>query len=165
MAALPVTIMDDDEVIIGYDPKKRIPALRLELQVDLSGKTSWVAAKYARMLGASLRAMHQLSEAQVHQHLPWRAHWTLRDLLMHVRSFPALAWLSHQHGSLSTDDTRAAHARLREVMTCEAIAASGAGVRQHILACVQRNDTVALDRVVPAHDGGEVTVLALLTII
>ena len=101
----------------------------------------------------------------MHQHLPWRAHWTLRDLLMHVLSFPALAWLSHQHGSLSTDDMRAAHARLREVMTCEAIAASGAGVRQHILACVQRNDTVAFDRVVPAHDGGEVTVLALLTII
>ena len=165
MTALPVTIMDDDEVIIGYDPKKLIPALRLEVQVDLSGKTSWVAAKYARMLGASLRAMHQLSEAQVQQHLPWRAHWTLRDLLMHVLSFPALAWLSHQHGSMSTDDMRAAHARLREVMTCEAIAASGAGVRQHILACVQRNDTVALDRVVPAHDGGEVTVLALLTII
>ena len=58
MTALPVTIMDDDEVIIGYDPKKLIPALRLEVQVDLSGKTSWVAAKYARMLGASLRAMH-----------------------------------------------------------------------------------------------------------
>ena len=165
MTALPVTIIDDDEVIIGYDPKKLIPALRLEVQVDLSGKTRWVAAKYDRMLGACLRAMQQLSEAQVQQHLPWRAHWTLRDLMMHVLSFPALAWLSHQHGSMSTDDMRAAHARLREVMTREAIAAYGEGVRQHMLAFLQRNDTVAFDRVVPAHDGGAVTVLALLTII
>ena len=102
---------------------------------------------------------------QVQQHLPWRAHWTLRDLMMHVLSFPALAWLSHQHGSMSTDDMRASNARLREVMTCEAIAAYGEGVRQHILAFLQSNDTVAFDRVVPAHDGGEVTVLALLTII
>ena len=37
ITALPVTIIDDDEVIIGYYPKKLIPALRLEIQVDLSG--------------------------------------------------------------------------------------------------------------------------------
>ena len=54
ITALPVTIIDDDEVIIGYYPKKLIPALRLEVQVDLSGKTSWLATKYDMMLGASL---------------------------------------------------------------------------------------------------------------
>jgi hypothetical protein len=66
---------------------------------------------------------------------------------------------------MSTDDMRAANARLREVMTSEAIAAYGEGVRQHILAFLQSNDTAAFDRVVPAHYGGEVTVLELLTII
>ena len=165
ITALPVTIIDDDQVIIGYYPKKLIPALHLEVQVDLSGKTIWLATKYDAMLGATLRAVQQLSDAQLQQHLPWREHWTLRDLLMHVLSFPELAWLSHQHGSMSTDDMRAATARLREVMTSEAIAAYGEGVRQHILAFLQSNDTAAFDRVVPAHYGGEVTVLELLTII
>ena len=165
ITALPVTIIDDDQVIIGYYPKKLIPALHLEIQVDLSGKTIWLATKYDAMLGATLRAVQQLSDAQLQQHLPWREHWTLRDLLMHVLSFPELAWLSHQHGSMSTDDMRAATARLREVMTSEAIAAYGEGVRQHILAFLQSNDTAAFDRVVPAHYGGEVTVLELLTII
>ena len=165
ITALPVTIIDDDQVIIGYYPKKLIPALHLEIQVDLSGKTIWLATKYDAMLGATLRAAQQLSDAQLQQHLPWREHWTLRDLLMHVLSFPELAWLSHQHGSMSTDDMRAATARLREVMTSEAIATYGEGVRQHILAFLQSNDTAAFDRVVPAHYGGEVTVLELLTII
>lgn len=165
ITALPVTIIDDDQVIIGYYPKKLIPALHLEVQVDLSGKTIWLATKYDAMLGATLRAVQQLSNAQLQQHLPWREHWTLRDLLMHVLSFPELAWLSHQHGSMSTDDMRAATARLREVMTSEAIAAYGEGVRQHILAFLQSNDAAAFDRVVPAHYGGEVTVLELLTII
>jgi uncharacterized damage-inducible protein DinB len=117
------------------------------------------------LLGASLRAIQQLSDAQLQQHLPWRAHWTLRDLMMHVLSFPELAWLSHQHGSMSTDDMRASHARLHDVMTSKAIAAYGEGVRQHIMAFLQSNDTAAFDRVVPAHYGGEVTVLELLTII
>ena len=165
ITALPVTIIDDDQVIIGYYPKKLIPALHLEIQVDLSGKTIWLATKYDAMLGATLRAAQQLSDAQLQQHLPWREHWTLRDLLMHVLSFPELAWLSHQHGSMSTDDMRAATAQLREVMTSEAIAAYGEGVRQHILAFLQSNDTAAFDRVVPAHYGGEVTVIELLTII
>lgn len=165
ITSLPVTIIDDAEVIIGYYPKKLIPALGLEVQVDLSGKTSWLAAKYDTMLSATLRAIQQLSAAQLQQHLPWRTHWTLRDLLMHVLSFPELAWLSHQHGSMSTDDMRAADARLKEVQTAEAMTAYGTGVRQHILAFLQSNDTAAFDRVVPAHYGGEVTVLELLTII
>ena len=165
ITALPVTIIDDDEVIIGYYPKKLIPALRLEIQVDLSGKTSWLAAKYDMMLGATRRAIQQLSDEQLQQRLPWRERWTLRDLMMHVLSFPELAWLSHQHGSMSTDDMRASDARLRDVQTSEAMATYGEGVRQHIIAFLQSNDTAAFDRVVPAHYGGEVTVLELLTII
>ena len=163
ITSLPVTIIDDDEVIIGYYPKKLIPALRLEVQVDLSGKTSWLAAKYDMMLGATMRAIQQLSNEQLQQRLPWRERWTLRDLMMHVLSFPELAWLSHQHGSMSTDDMRASNARLRDVQTSEAMAAYGEGVRQHIIAFLQSNDTAAFDRVVPAHYGGEVTVLELLT--
>ena len=112
ITALPVTIIDDDEVIIGYYPKKLIPALRLEVEVDLSGKTGWLAAKYDMLLGAT-RRIQQLSDAQLQQRLPWRERWTLRDLMMHVLSFPELAWLSHQHGSMSTDDMRASDARLR----------------------------------------------------
>jgi uncharacterized damage-inducible protein DinB len=165
ITALPVTIIDDDEVIIGYYPKKLIPALHLEVNVDLSGKTSWLAAKYDMLLGATRRAIQQLSDAQLQQRLPWRERWTLRDLMMHVLSFPELAWLSHQQGSMSTDDMRASDVRLHDVQTSEAMAAYGEGVRQHIIAFLQSNNTTAFDRVVPAHYGGEVTVLELLTII
>jgi uncharacterized damage-inducible protein DinB len=163
--SLPVTIIDDDEVIIGYYPKKLIPALKLEVQVDLSGKTRWLAQKYDTMLGATLRAIRQLSNEQLQQHLPWRQRWTLRDLMMHVLSFPELAWLSHRHGSMGTDDMRASDTRLKELQTSEATAAYGEGVRRQVIAFLQSNDTAAFDRVVPAHYGGEVTVLELLTII
>jgi hypothetical protein len=165
ITSLPVTIIDDNEVIIGYYPKKLIPALHLDVQVDLSGKTRWLTEKYNTVLGATVHAIQQLSDTQLQQHLPWREHWMLRDLLMHVLSFPELAWLSHQHGSMSTDDMRAANARLRHVQTSEAMAAYGDGVRQQIMAFLQSNNTAAFDRVVPAHYGGEVTVLELLTII
>jgi uncharacterized damage-inducible protein DinB len=165
ITSLPVTIIDDDEVIIGFYPKKLLPALHLRGRVDLSGKASWLAAKYEIMLGAARRAVQQLSETQLHQPLPWRPHWTLRDLMMHVLSFPELAWRSHQHGSMSPEDMRASDARLRDVQTSEAIVAYGADVQQQIRAFLQRNDTAAFDRVVPAHYGGEVTVLELLTII
>jgi DinB superfamily len=160
-----VTIIDDDEVIIGYYPKKLIPALKLDIEVDLSGKTSWLAEKYDTMLGAAIRAIHQLSNEQLQQRLPWRERWMLRDLMMHVLSFPELAWLSHQHGSMSTDDMRASNTRLQDVRTSGALAAYGEGVRQHIIAFLQSHDTAAFERVVPAHYGGEVAVLELLTII
>jgi uncharacterized damage-inducible protein DinB len=165
ITALPVTIIDDDEVIIGYYPKKLIPALKLDVEVDLSGKTNWLAEKYDAMLGAAVRATRQLSDEQLQQRLPWRERWTLRDLMMHVLSFPELAWRSHQHGSMSTEDMRAANARLEGIRTSEAVAAYGEGVRQQIIAFLQSRDTAAFDRVVPAHYGGEVTVLELLTII
>jgi uncharacterized damage-inducible protein DinB len=163
--SLPVTIIDDDEVIIGYYPKKLIPALKLDVQVDLSGKTRWLMEKYGTMLGATVRATRQLSNEQLHQRLPWRERWTLRDLMMHVLSFPELAWLSHRHGSMSTDDMQASNARLKDLQTPEEVAAYGEGVRQHLMDFLQSNDTAAFDRVVPAHYGGEVTVLELLTII
>jgi uncharacterized damage-inducible protein DinB len=160
-----VTIIDDVEVIIGFYPKKLIPALKLHVEVDLSGKTRWLAEKYDTMLGATVRAIRQLSDEQLHRQLPWRQRWVLRDLMMHVLSFPELAWLSHQHGSMSTDDMQASNARLQDIQTSAAIAAYGEGVRQHLTAFLQSNDTAAFDRVVPAHYGGEVTVLELLTII
>ena len=165
ITALPVTIIDDDTVIIGFYPKKLIPALHLEVRVDLSGKTNWLAQKYETMLGATLRAVRQLSDEQLQRHLPWRERWTLRDLLMHVLSFPELAWHSHQHGSMSTEDMRAANLRLQGVQTPEAMAAYGDGVRRQLIAFLQSNDAEAFDRVVPAHYGGEVTVLELLTLI
>jgi uncharacterized damage-inducible protein DinB len=165
ITALPVTIIDDDEVIIGYYPKKLIPALKLDIEVDLSGKTRWLAEKYDTVLGATLQAIRQLSDEQLQQRLPWRERWTLRDLLMHVLSFPELAWLSHRHGSMSTEDMRASDTRLRDVRTSKAMAAYGDSVRQQIIAFLQSNDTAAFERVVPAHYGGEVTVLELLTII
>jgi DinB superfamily len=163
--SLPVTIIDDDEVIIGYYPKKLIPALKLNVQVDLSGKTRWLMEKYGTMLGAAVRATRQLSNEQLQQHLPWRERWTLRDLIMHVLSFPELAWLSHQHGSMSTADMQASNTRLKTLQTSEEVAAYGEGVRQHLIDFLQSNDTAAFDRVVPAHYGGEVTVLELLNII
>jgi uncharacterized damage-inducible protein DinB len=165
IASLPVTIIDDDLVIIGYYPRRLIPALNLDVQVDLSGKTRWLGDKYETMLGAAVRAVRQLSNEQLQRHLPWRERWTLRDLMMHVLSFPELAWLSHQHGSMSTDDMQASNTRLKALQMSEEVAAYGEGVRQHLIAFLQSNDTAAFDRVVPAHYGGEVTVLELLTII
>ncbi len=162
---MPVTIIDDDHVIIGYYPRKLVPALKLSVDVDLSGKTSWLADKYDKMLGATIRATQQLSETQLQQRLPWRKHWTLRDLIMHVLSFPELAWLSHQHGSMSRDDMRASDERLKDVLSAESVVAYGEGVRDHITAFLQSDDTASFDRVVPAHYGGEVTVLELLNLI
>jgi hypothetical protein len=165
ITAFPVTIIDDDQVIIGYYPKKLILALGLQIQVDMAGKTAWLAEKYDTMLGAALRAIQQLSNEQLQQHLSWRQHWTLRDLMAHILSFPELAWMSHKRGSMSTDDMHASDARLQPVQTPEALVAYGEGVRQSILGFLQSDDTVAFDRVVPAHYGGEVTVLELLNII
>ena len=159
-----MTIIDDDEVIIGYYPKKLIRATP-----GGPGRSVWqnqlVGGEVRYDARSNRRAIQQLSDEQLQQRLPWRERWTLRDLMMHVLSFPELAWLSHQHGSMSTDDMRASDARLRDVQTSEAMAAYGEGVRQHIIAFLQSNDTAAFDRVVPAHYGGEVTVLELLTII
>ena len=62
--SLPVTIVDDTEVIIGYYPKKLILALKLDVTVDLSGKTSWLAEKYEIVMSAAIRATAQVSQDQ-----------------------------------------------------------------------------------------------------
>jgi len=80
----------------------------------------------------------------------------------HFQNWPASAT---KHGSMSTDDMQASNTRLKTLQTSEEVAAYGEGVRQHLIAFLQSNDTAAFDRVVPAHYGGEVTVLELLTII
>jgi hypothetical protein len=152
-------------VIIGYYPRKLIPALHLDIDVDLSGKTSWLAEKYQHMIGATTRATQQLSHAQLQQRLPWREHWSLRDLIIHILSFPELAWRSHTHGSMSTADMRASDERLKDVVAPDAIIQYGEDVRDKIIGFLQSDDTAAFERVVPAHYGGEVTVLELLNII
>ena len=162
--SVPVTIVDDDEVIIGYYPRKLVPALSLNIKVDLSGKTNWLADKYDRILGATVRTARQLTDSQLKEQVPWRPQ-SLRDLILHVLSFPELAWLSHEHGSMSTEDMRASNERLKDIVTVESIAAYGEGVRDHITEFLAKGDTAAFDRVVPAHYGGEVTVLELLNII
>jgi hypothetical protein len=152
-------------VIIGYYPRKLIPALQLDIDVDLSGKTSWLAEKYQHMIDATTRATQQLSHAQLQQRLPWREHWSLRDLIIHILSFPELAWRSHTHGSMSTADMRASDERLKDVVAPDAIIQYGEDVRDKIIGFLQSDETTAFERVVPAHYGGEVTVLELLNII
>ena len=139
-------------------------ALSLNVELDLSGKTAWLAHKYDKILGAAVRTTRQLTDAQLKEQVPWRPQ-SLRDLILHVLSFPELAWLSHKHGSMSTEDMRASNERLKELATVEAIAKYGEGVRDQIMEFLANGDTDAYDRVVPAHYGGEVTVLELLNII
>ncbi len=162
--SLPVTIVDQEQVIIGYYPKKLIPALNLKVSVDLSVKMDWLSDKYNVILSAAVRATHQLSDSQLAELTPWRD-WTLGEVMRHVMSFPELAWRSHTHGSMSTDDMQASDERLRDVTTVETLAPYGESVRQSILEFLRSGDTASFDRVVPAHYGGEVTVLELLNIV
>ena len=162
--SVPVTIVDDDDVIIGYYPKKLIPALKLDIKVDLSGKSAWLAEKYDKVLNAAVRATRQLTDAQLMQEVPWRP-WSVRDVIVHVMSFPELAWLSHQHGSMSTEDMHASNDRLKDVVSGEAISRYGEEVLANITQFLNSGDTGSFDRVVPAHYGGEVTVVELLNII
>jgi len=101
--ALPVTIIDDKEVIIGYFPKKLIPAFKLDVKVDLSGKTEWLADKYLRILSAAVRAAPQFTQEQLDTDVPWRP-WTVRKTVMHIMSFPEVAYLSHKVGSMSQEE-------------------------------------------------------------
>ena len=162
--SLPVTIIDDTEVIIGYYPKKLIPALRLDVSVDLSGKTAWLAEKYDVVMEATIRATRQFSQEQLDAVVPWRP-WSLRDTLVHILSFPEVAYLSHRVGSMSWDDMNASDERLKEVTTGAAITEYGDGVRKDIIAFLNSGNTAAFDREVPAHYGGEVTVVELLNIV
>ena len=162
--SVPVTIIDDAEVIIGYYPKKLIPALKLNVEIDLSSKTSWLAEKYDIVLNGAIRATQQLTDSQLQQEVPWRP-WSVRDCIVHIISFPELAWLSHKQGSMSTDDMAASNLRIKDVATVETITQYGHGVLANIDGFLKSGDTASFDRVVPAHYGGEVTVTELLNII
>ena len=131
--SLPVTIIDDAEVIIGYYPKKLIPALKLEVSVDLSGKTSWLAEKYGVVMSAAVRANNQFTQEQLDAIVPWRP-WSLRDTVVHILAFPEIAYLSHEVGSMSWDDMSAQDERLKGVVAGPAIAEYGLKVRDDIIA-------------------------------
>mgnify|MGYP000117842288 FL=1 len=161
---MPVTIIDDAEVIIGYYPKKLIPALNLNVKIDLSSKTSWLAEKYDIVLNGAIRATQQLTDSQLQQEVPWRP-WSVRDCIVHIISFPELAWLSHKQGSMSTDDMAASNVRIKDVATVETITQYGNQVLANIDGFLKSGDTASFDRVVPAHYGVEVTVSELLNII
>ena len=162
--SVPVTIIDDAEVIIGYYPKKLIPALKLNVKIDLSSKTSWLAEKYDIVLNGAIRATQQLTDSQLQQEVPWRP-WSVRDCIVHIISFPELAWLSHKQGSMTPDDMAASNVRIKDVATVETIIQYGHGVLANIDEFLKNGDTASFDRVVPAHYGGEVTVVELLNII
>ena len=161
---MPVTIIDDAEVIIGYYPKKLIPALKLNVKIDLSSKTSWLAEKYDIVLNGAIRATQQLTDSQLQQEVPWRP-WSVRDCIVHIISFPELAWLSHKQGSMTPDDMAASNVRIKDVADVETITQYGHGVLANIDEFLKNGDTASFDRVVPAHYGGEVTVVELLNII
>ena len=159
----PVTVIDD-EIIIGYFPRKLIATLKLDTQVDLSGRTSWLADKYDRILHAAVRATLQLSPDQLGRPVAWRPE-TLRDTIVHIMSFPELAWLSHRTGSMTTDDMQACRERLAGVNSPQEIAEYAEGVIKNIVDYLNGDETESFDLVVPAHYGGEVTVVELLNII
>lgn len=159
-----MTVVDDREIIIGYYPRKLIDLLQLTAQVDLSGRAEWMADKYDRILNAAVRATLQLSPEQLQREVAWRPE-TLRDTIVHILSFPELAWLSHRTGSMTTADMQACRERLAGVNRPQEIADYGRGVIGSITAFLKGNDAAALNRVVPAHYGGEVTVEELLNII
>ena len=162
--ALPVTIIDDTEIIIGYFPKKLIPALKLNVKIDLSSKTEWLAGKYEKILSAAVRTTAQFTQEQLDTDVPWRP-WTLRRTVMHIMSFPEVAYLSHEVGSMSQEDMRASDERLKDVYTAAQMAEYGEKVRGDIIEFLNSGNSEAFDREVPAHYGGEVTVLELLNII
>ena len=143
--SLPVTIIDDTEVIIGYYPKKLIPALKLDVSIDLSGKTSWVSEKYDAIMSAAVRATQQFSQAQLDAIVPWRP-WSLRDTMVHIVSFPEVAYMSHEVGSMSWDDMQASDARLKDVVTAPAIAEYGLKVRDDIKAFLANGSAADFDR-------------------
>ena len=159
----PVTVIDD-EIIIGYFPRKLIATLKLNTQVDLSGRTGWLAEKYDKILHAAIRATMQLSPDQLKSDVAWRPE-TLRDTIVHIMSFPELAYLSHKTGSMTTEDMQACRQRLASVNSADEIAEYAEGVIANIVEFLNSGDNESFDRVVPAHYGGEVTVVELLNII
>ena len=165
MLSAPVTIIDGTEVIIGYYPKKLIPALGLEdAPIDLSGRTAWLAEKYQLILAAAARVTLELTAEQLAKPVQWRPE-LLRDTLLHIVSFPELAYTSRTRGSMSTEDMRACKASVSHRVTPADIAEYAGQVAEGVTEFLNSGDTEGFDRVVPAHYGGEVTVLELLNII
>ena len=112
-----------------------------------------------------MRATQQLGDAQLKEQVPWRP-WSLRDVVLHIMSFPELAWLSHKQGSMSSEDMAASNQRLAgRVNSSQELCGYGEGVRRGIIEFLNSGNQTAFDRVVPAHYGGEVTVVELLNII
>ena len=93
-----------------------MPAFKLDVKVDLSGKTEWLAEKYEKILSAACRASVQFSQEQLDADVPWRP-WTARRTVMHIMSFPEVAYLSHKVGSMSEDDMHASDERLKGIYT------------------------------------------------
>jgi|TARA_B110000116_G_C16751471_1_gene543560 hypothetical protein len=130
----------------------------------LSAKTDWLKDKYIAILEASLRATQQFNQDQLTTLLPWRPQ-TLLDHMKHIISFPQLAYISHETGSMSTDDMHKSYEDLKNITRPADIVAYGKQVILDISTFLDSNDYDSFDREVPAHYGGEVTVLELLTII
>ena len=66
---------------------------------------------------------------------------------------------------MTPDDMAASNVRIKDVATVETIIQYGHGVLANIDEFLKNGDTASFDRVVPAHYGGEVTVVELLNII
>ncbi len=132
--------------------------------MDLSGKTTWLAEKYDAIMGAAVRANNQFTQEQLDTIVPWRP-WSLRDTVVHILAFPEIAYLSHEVGSMSWDDMQAQNERLKDVVNAPQIAEYGLKVRDGIIAFLNSDNTEGFEREVPAHYGGEVTVLELLNIV
>ena len=93
------------------------------------------------------------------------APWSLRDTVLHILAFPEIAYLSHEVGSMSLDDMQAPERTAQErddrPPNCRI---RPEGTRRHHRLPEQRQHH-GFEREVPAHYGGEVTVLELLNIV
>ena len=159
--AAPVTIVDDVEVIKGYDPKKLVAALKLDVKVDLTASVDWLADKYDRILGAFARATRQLPDALLAQSLPWRPQ-SLRGFLAHVPGDVELAWVSRERSTVSFEQMVAHYDGLEHLATIDDLARYCDSVRTNVMQFLKSGDTAALSHVVTAHKGGDVTILELL---
>lgn len=135
----------------------------LDSKIDLSANPVWLAEKYNAILSAAIRAIHQLSRAQLDEPVPWHG-WKLKELLVRIISIPELAWLSHEQGSMTREDMQASDERLRDIGTIEDIVGYGEDIRVTITEFLESRDTAAFQRVVQAHHGGELTVIELLNL-
>ena len=159
--AAPVTIVDDAEIIKGYDPKKLVAALKLDVKVDLSANAEWAADKYERILGAFARATRQLPEALLPQKLPWRPQ-SVRGFLAHVPGDAELAWVSRERSTVSFEQMVAHYNGLEHLVSIDELARYCDGVRIEVVQFLKSGDIAALNHIVNAHKGGNVTILELL---